>query len=396
MRETSAVKNELDALRAEIDEVDYQIVKCFERRMELSEKIGEYKLRTGMQIFDAKREEEVLERKLALLSDPHLRSQLTELYELLMALSRRLQYGMTPLREDGGRHSYAAFREALCDLGTPKPDPLVIYSGQPGAFSETATLRFFGDKVRRQSVTSFEDVFLRLREDGDYGVLPIENSSTGSINAVYDLLGRFGCFIVGEEIVEVNQCLMAPPGATLDTVTEVFSHEQGFFQSESFLKSYPHWRLVSRSNTAESAKYVAEQNSIHMAAIAGPEAARIYGLTILGEHINFNTDNYTRFVIVSPRPEIREGSNKISVVFTLANQRGSLQRMLTIFSANGLDLMKLESRPILTRSWEYRFYADFSGNIGGLGMDSVIRELMEGSLSFKILGNYIAAGKEQT
>ena len=220
-------------------------------------------------------------------------------------------------------------------------------------------------------------------------MLPIENSSTGSISQVYDLLAKYGAYIVGEQTVKVDHCLAAPAGTTLDAITAVYSHEQGLLQCADFLKGRD-WARVPRLNTAESAQFVSQSGDPHKAAICSPHAARLYGLEILAQHINANDHNYTRFVIVSPVPEHRPGSDKVSALFTLPHRTGSLHQLMTIFAVNGLNLMKLESRPIVGRSWEYLFFADFAADLTAPGMDGVLLELTQTAEGFRVLGNYPA------
>jgi chorismate mutase/prephenate dehydratase len=265
----------------------------------------------------------------------------------------------------------------------------VLYQGEPGAYAEEAAACFFGEETERRRVETWEDIFLALRAGkADYGVIPIENNSTGSINAAYDLLTKYQAFIVGEQIVRVDHCLMAPRGAALDTLREVRSHEQGLSQCEEYLKEHPDWKRVPMLNTAAAAKYVAEQGDVEVAAIGSPRAARLYGLDILAEKINFNAENFTRFVVVSPVMEQREGGDKISATFTLPHESGSLHRIMTVFAVHGINLLKLESRPIVGKSWEYRFFVDLEGSLTDERMDGAIHEMGQLASEFRILGNY--------
>ena len=288
-----------------------------------------------------------------------------------------------------GRAALDQYRAALAGRRTPLAAPRVLYQGEPGAYAEEAAARFFGEDMPRERVRTWEDIFLALREgQADYGVVPIENSSTGSINGVYDLLGRYGAYVVGEQIVKVDHCLMAPKGASLDTIREVCSHEQGLFQCEAYLKEHPDWKRTPMLNTAAAAKLAAERGDVSLAAIGSVRAARLYGLDILAERINFNGDNDTRFVVVSPVMERREGADKISATFTVAHESGSLHRILSIFAVHGLNLMKLESRPIVGHSWEYRFFVDLEGSLDDPRMEDVAAELAEAAATFRVLGNY--------
>jgi chorismate mutase/prephenate dehydratase len=377
---------ELDILRGGIDEVDKQIVHLFERRMELTRKVGEYKQARNMAVLDPKREREVIEQKLAQLGDPHLKTDVILLYETIMGISRRQQRQL--VQEGRGNPLYDRCMDALARSREPVAHPRVTYQGAPGAFSETAAINFFGDDMDCQGLPQFEDVFRSLHDgQADYGVLPIENSTTGAIRQIYDLLTQYECYIVGETTVKVEHCLLANPGATLDTITHVYSHEQGLFQSEKFLNQHPDWVQVPHGDTAGSAKYVAETGDLTKAAICAERAADLYGLEVLVRGTNYSQSNTTRFVVVSPRLELREGADKISTVFTLPHQSGTLNEILTIFAVHGLNMVRLESRPLPGRSWEYMFFLEFTGALGPQ-MDGVLHELTQTVEDFRLFGNF--------
>jgi chorismate mutase/prephenate dehydratase len=376
---------ELQELRCQIDGIDRQLADLFRQRMTVTEKIGEYKAAHGLQVLDRARENQVLAAKAALVGD-ELRADVTTLFETIMALSRRQQAAIV-----GGNQWIEAHRAAWSACRVPPLAPRVLYQGEPGAYADEAAARFFGEDCDRSNVATWEDIFVALKDGkADYGVLPIENSSTGSINQVYDLLAKYGAYIVGEQTIRVDHCLMAPKGSTLDTVREVCSHEQGLFQCEDFLKEHPSWKRKVMLNTAAAAKFVADSGDVTLAAIGSRQAARLYGLEVLAQGVNTNRENFTRFVVVSPLPELREGRNKISAMFTLAHESGTLHRIMTVFATGGLNLMKLESRPIPGRSWEYRFFVDFTGDLVAYGMDSILREMSQCAATLRVLGNYKA------
>lgn len=381
--------SELDALRQKIDEIDQKMVQLYEERMDTCREVGMYKLRNQMPILDSSREADVLRKKADLIHNPEMRPYVIALYEQIMAQSRMIQTKLINAWSPAKQRAYGEYQEALhLSKWFPESDR-VIYQGQPGAYGEEATIQYFGEDCDRTNARSFEGVFIAIREGlGGYGVLPIENSSTGSINDVYDLLGKYGCYIVGETTVQVEHCLMGVPGSSLGSITDVYSHEQGFFQCRDFLKDFPQWNQNIEANTAASAKMVANMKDPRKAAIASRRAAKIYGLDILAERINSNNNNYTRFVVVAEKPCYAEKADKVSVVFTVPHTEGSLHRILSVFAANGLNLLKLESRPIPGKSWEYNFFADFTGNLRLEGMDDVIHQLIDETLSFRILGNY--------
>ena len=375
---------DLQTLRAQIDVIDRQLADLFRRRMDVTRQVGQYKKANGLPVLDRAREKQVLAAKAALVGD-ELRADITTLFETIMALSRRQQQALVSDSSwiEGHRAAWAACR-------TPLPNPRVLYQGEPGAYAEEAAIRFFGADTDRSNTATWEDIFVSLRDGkADYGVLPIENSSTGSINQVYDLLAKYGAYIVGEQTIRVDHCLMAPKGASLDTVRQVCSHEQGLFQCEEYLKDTG-WERKAMLNTAAAAKWVADNGDTTLAAIGSRHAAGLYGLDILAEGINTNRENFTRFVIVSPLPELREGRDKVSAMFTVAHESGTLHRIMTVFATGGLNMMKLESRPIPGRSWEYRFFVDFTGDLAAYGMDSILREMSQCAATLRILGNYKA------
>ena len=379
--------SELDALRDQIDGIDRELVELFCRRMAVTRAVGEYKQAHGIPVLDVARERQVLEKKRALVDTPELKTAVTTLYETVMGLSRRQQRAL--VRESEDHPNFRRFADAFARRREPVERPRVVYQGEPGAYSEMACMDFFGKEVDCEGLEQFEDTFLALKEGrADYAVVPIENSSTGAIRQICDLLTQYECFIVGETTVHVSHCLMAPAGASLDTITHVYSHEQGLFQCEQFLNRHPQWKQVPQADTAGSAQYVAACGDVSKAAICSSRAAELYGLTILAENVNHNANNTTRFVVVSPRAELREGRDKISTLFHLPHRSGSLHEILTIFAVNGLNVVKLESRPLPGKSWEYLFFLEFTGSLDQEGMDGILHELSQTTVEFRVLGNF--------
>ena len=379
--------DELKSLRNEIDGIDRQIADLLQQRMGVTLQVGQYKVRNNMKVLDEDREAQVLAAKAALSDDPAMQSALITLFETIMSISRKQQRQLVQENDPW----YDKYLQDLSAVRAPLSNPRVLYQGEQGAYTEEAAVGFFGEDVRRDRVDTWEEIFVALKNgEADYGVLPIENSSTGSINQVYDLLARYGAHIVGEQTVKVEHCLMAPKGATLDTIAHVYSHEQGLSQCTEYLKEHPHWERQSMLNTAIAAKYVAQSNDVTRAAIGSKRAAALYRLEVLAQRINFNDSNYTRFVVVSPVMELRDGADKISGLFTLPHKSGTLHRIMTVFAVAGLNMMKLESRPMVGKNWEYLFFVDFSGHLKDPGMDAVIRELTQTASGFRLLGNYKA------
>lgn len=378
---------ELEQYRQEIDRIDGELVQLFLERMAVTGKVGEYKQRAGIPVLDAGREKQVIAAKTALTDDPARKADVAALYEEIMAISRRQQRKL--VREGAEEPGYAAYAAALAARREPVAAPRVVYQGEPGCYSEEAAVGFFGPEVSSRGLAWFPDVFAALeRGEADYAVLPVENSSTGSIRQVYDLLAQYNYYVVGECQVKVEHCLMALPGAALEDIQAVYSHEQGLMQCERYLDAHWGWRRVPTLDTAGSAKQVAESGDRTAAAICSRRAAQIYGLHILAEGVNYNAMNHTRFVVVSPVLELRPGRNKISAVFRLPHQSGSLHEILTVFAVQGLNLLKIESRPIPGRGWEYLFFLDFTGDLAAPEMDGVLHELGQLAAEFRILGNF--------
>jgi chorismate mutase/prephenate dehydratase len=271
----------------------------------------------------------------------------------------------------------------------PIENPRVVYQGEPGAYSEMAAIDFFGKDVNSEGLVHFEDTFRQLQDgSADYAVLPIENSSTGAIRQVYDLLAQYECYMVGETTVKVRHNLMVLPDAEMSDIKTVFSHEQGLFQCEQFLNYHPEWERVPQADTAGSARMVAELKDKSKAAICSSRAAEIYGLKIIEKEINTNTNNTTRFVVVSKKLELREGRDKICISFKTAHKAGALHEALTVFRIYGLNLVRLESRPIPEHNWEYMFFAEFTGDLTGPDMNTVVWALMCTVSDIRIFGNF--------
>lgn len=378
--------DELKELRGEIDAIDNRIVELFCRRMDVTCRVGRYKAERGLAVLDQAREREVLRHK-GELAGEELRPAVITLYQTIMALSRRQQRDMLGERADNpGLNRYLEARKAVRQ---PVHRPRVVYQGVPGAYSQQACVNFFGDAVENEGLNQFEDCFQAVKEGrADYAVVPIENSSTGAIRQIYDLLTRYECAVVGETTVKVEHCLMAPKGASLDTITHVYSHEQGLFQCEQYLNGHPNWHQVPQADTAGSAQMVAQSGDVTKAAICAERAAELYGLDILARAINHNSHNTTRFVVVSPCMELRPGADKVSTAFVLPHEAGSLHEVLTVFAVHGLNVVKLESRPIPEHSWEYLFFLEFSGNLDERETAEALHELAQTTGDFRVLGNF--------
>lgn len=379
--------SKLDDLRAQIDDIDAQMVALFEKRMHVTEQVGLYKKENDLPVLDQKREAEVLAKKEAMLKNPFLKTEVKDFFGSIMAISRRQQRAL--LADQSHLEQFEGYRHAVQTAREPVENPRVYYQGVPGAYAEEAAALFFGEEIPRSSCATWQGLFETLmRGEADYIVVPIENSSTGSINAVYDLLAQHGAYVVGEQLVKVEHCLAVLPGTKIEDLSAVYSHEQGFFQSEAFLAEHSEWQQHAVLNTAAAAKKVAEGKSRAQAAICSRRAAKLYGLEILCEEINTSKDNFTRFFIVSKAMEIRAGSDKVSLMFTLPHEPGTLNSILGILAVHQMNMLRLESRPMPGKSWEYRFFVDVQGNLRDEAWNSVLFEILENTLTLRILGNY--------
>ena len=381
--------NDLSEIRESINEVDQSLAQLFEKRMELVALVAEYKIENDIPILNSEREKQVIDRALESLRDKSLSREMEIFFNELMAISREYQSRYIDEKFVAQtRGSDEAW--GISALASGETKKLKIgFQGVEGSFSEEALLNYFGREAMTSSFRFFEDVFMAIdRGDVDYGILPVENSSTGSVNEVYDLLRKYGCHINGEIVLKVKQNLLGVKGASMEDIKEVYSHSQGFQQSAEFFKEHPSWKLIPYHNTALGAKLVSEAGDISRAAVASERAAAIYGLDILKENLNFNSKNYTRFVIVGKDLELDESSDKISVVLTVRHKAGSLCDVLRLFSQEGLNLLKIESRPIMDKSWEYFFHLDFEGNLQDPHVSRIMDQIRSRTTYFKILGNY--------
>lgn len=264
--------------------------------------------------------------------------------------------------------------------------------GTPGSYSDEAMAKYFaGQVIAPRYFSHFEDVIQAVaNKDVTYGVVPIENSSTGSISEVYDLSHHYDCNVVGEKYVRIDHNLLVAPGTTWDDITDVYSHPQGLAQCRDFLKQHPTWKLHPYFSTSQSAQHVAELHDGHAAAIANTRAANLYGLDVLKERINDNTTNFTRFFVIADHMEDKPTCNKITMVLTVHHEPGALYHVLGHFFYAGMNMTHLESRPIQGHPFEYFFHIDVMGSLHDPAVAQMLKMLGKNCKSFKILGNYPA------
>lgn len=373
---------DLTELRKEIDLTDEQIVKLYEQRMEICKEVAQYKIETGKKVFDRQRETEKLSKVKALAHNEFNAQGVEELFEQLMSMSRKLQYQMLTENGDMGRLPFIGV-DAL-----EVQNARVVFQGSAGAYSQAAMFQYFGKDVNSFAVDTFRDAMSALDEGrADFAVLPIENSTAGIVSEIYDLLVEYENYIVGEQLLKIEHCLMAAPGTKKEDLRFVYSHPQSLMQCAKYLQDYD-WQQISMKNNAFAAKKVAEEKNPAQAAIAGEHAAEIYGLEVLEKGINQSDLNTTRFIIVTNQKIFKKAATKVSICFEVPHKSGSLYHMLSHFIYNNLSMTKIESRPIEDRNWEYRFFVDFEGNLADSAVKNALRGLREETRSMKILGNY--------
>lgn len=374
---------DLQEIRPEIDRVDHELVRLFEERMKLCGEVAEFKINTGKKVFDSEREAAKLKAVRALADSEFNEQCIGELFTQLMAMSRKLQYQM--LAENGKAAEFGF--TGVEDM--PMEDIVVAYQGVEGAYSHQAMLQYFGEGIKNFHVKTFREAMEVIRDGkADYAVLPIENSSAGSVNDVYDLLLEFENCIVAETFVKVEHALLGLPDASMEDIKIVHSHPQGLMQCSRFLEQHKDWQSISELNTAVSARKVVEAGDKSHAAIASELAGRLYGLKVLQRAVNHNRDNTTRFLIISKEKIYTAKAKKVSISFELPHTSGTLYNMVSHFIFNHLNMTKIESRPIEGRNWEYRFIVDVEGRLDDADMENALLGIKEEAKSFKILGNY--------
>lgn len=378
---------DLKHIRVEIDDIDGQIQQLFERRMDLSSQVAEYKIETGMPVFDKGRELEKLKTFRDRANSDFNAHGIQELFQQIMGMSRKFQYRL--LTEHG-----LLDKIDFTPVDTlPRAGLKVVYQGVEGAYSHAAMETFFGKEADNFHVKTWKDAMDAIKNgEADYGVLPIENSTAGSVYDNYDLLNQYNHQIVGEQVVRCRHVLMGLPGTKLSDIKTVYSHPQALMQCRGYLEGHKEWKHLQYANTAVAAKKVSEDKDGTQAAIASAHAARQYGLAVLEEGIYDSKSNSTRFIIVSKENIFVKDADKISICLELPHESGSLYNILSHFIYNNLNMTKIESRPIPSRNWEYRFFIDFEGNLMDDAVKNALGGIAQEAVWLRIFGNYRKEG----
>lgn len=346
---------ELEDLRKEIDSIDEELVKLFVRRMDASSEVAAVKRASGISVHDPKREREILV-KVAKEVGPELENEARLFFTTLFSISRGRQRS-----ELAGRSDFAlALDKALADSPAAFPSTATVACpGAEGSYSQQAASAL----VKFPTIfhfKGFEDVFNAVEKGMcDYGILPIENSAVGSVSAVYDLMDRHSFKIVRAHRQRINHVLLARPGVAFEDIKEIHSHPHALSQCSEFIRRCEGIRAVPATNTAAAAAALAASGRTDAAAIASRECAALYGLEIVKEKISDVDSNFTRFICISKKDEIYADSGKFSVMMSLPHRAGALSDVLVKFSSGGVNLTKLESRPVPGSDFEFRFIFDF-------------------------------------
>lgn len=373
---------DLKEIRNQIDDTDREIVRLFEERMRLTRQVAEYKIATGKPVFDRERELSKLQTLGEMASSEFNRKGVQELFQQMMCISRKRQYQLLAGNRENDRKRYAQTDRISAENKT------VVFQGVEGAYSFAAMKTFFGDAVSSFHVETWKDAMEAIQsKKADYAVLPIENSTAGSVLDIYDLLAEYPHYIVGEQIIPVAHVLMGVPEAELETIREVYSHPQGLAQSKAYLEKHPDWKPTEVLNTAVAAQMVAKSGDPAKAAIASRYAAEHFGLKVLDQEF-VSSKNETRFVILSKEPCFQKDAQKISVCIELPHETGSLYNILSHIIYNDLNMTKIESRPIPGRNWEYRFFVDFEGNLEDASVQNALLGIEAEAGKLRIYGNY--------
>ena len=375
---------DISELREQINEIDHEIVELYGRRMETARAIGRYKREHNLPVLDSERERSLL-NKVAEQAGEENEQGVRALYHLLIDHSRMRQ------EMDGhpGSPLGQQIREIVAAMPAIFPEKAMIAcQGVEGAYSQLACEKM----IRYPSILycrTFENVFGAI-ESGlcQYGILPIENSLAGSVNSVYDLMIRHHCYIVRSVRIKIDHTLLALPGTKAEDIREIYSHEQAIQQCSAFLSRHKEWHVNVCTNTAAAARMVAESGRRDAAAISSGHCAALYGLECLSSDIQNNSNNHTRFICISKKPEIYPGADHTSLMLVLPNRPGSLYQLLSRFNAQGINLIKLESRPLPGRDFEFMFYFDLEGSVGSPSFRKLIEELDVTLNQFTYLGSY--------
>lgn len=372
----------LSDVREKINAIDEQMVKLFVERMEVAGEVAKVKAEQNIPVLDKNREREVV-RKVSEMAGDKFGLYIEALYNTMFDVSRSYQSTLLLKESD-------LTKELTENIKNPKMEfpkkGIIACQGVAGSYANKATERLF-PKGTPIFFDEFENVFDAV-EKGlcQYGVLPVENSSAGSVTAVYDLMVRHKFSIVKSIKLHVNHSLLGKKGMKMENIKEIISHDQALQQCSEILKSMPHVKITRFPNTATAAKFVSETDRDDIVAISSEECAKIYGLEILKEDVQNHQNNHTRFICITKDMEVYAGADKISLMIGLQHSPGALYEMIGKIASYGLNLSKIESRPIPGKDFEFRFYFDIEGSVFSNDVINLLRDMENASDKFSFLG----------
>lgn len=368
-------------LRKEIDNIDEQLIPLLLKRMSISEQVARYKVERGIPVLNAEREQQILDNVAAKCGAQG--DTIKTVFSATMDASRALQHKII----GGGKKLRDTIEGAKSTGKLTANGESVACQGVEGAYSGVTANTLFPDSPVR-FYKQFEDVFEAVNKgEAKYGVIPVENSTAGSVHESYDLIMKYRFYVVGAYDLKIEHCLCAKADTKYEDITDVYSHPQALSQCNNFLKSFD-FTGVNFSNTAAAAEFVAKSSKSNIAVICSELAAKKYGLKILKRNVQNNNNNRTRFIVISKELVIGEDADKISLIFSAPHTTGSLYRVLGRFSMAGLNLTKLESRPIENADFDYYFYVDVMGSVKDESTLDLICALYDELPEFEFLGNY--------
>ncbi|WVD65068.1 bifunctional chorismate mutase/prephenate dehydratase [Orbus sturtevantii] len=371
--------NPLLPLRHKITALDKQLLELIAQRRELSTEVVNTKIKANIPVRDIEREQVLVRTLIEQGKKLHLDEMfIKRLYQLIIEDSVLLQQRI--LQEKINKNTIKSAK--------------IAFLGPKGSYSHSATRRYashYFDQITESSCSSFKDIFEQV-ENGlvDYGILPIENSSSGSINEVYDLLQKTNLHIIGELSLPIDHCILANKQTTLEKIDTIYSHPQPFQQCSNFLENYPNWKIVYCDSTSSAMEKVAEINQPNVAAIGNKDGGELYGLKALEHNFANQQENITRFIVLARKPiEVSDQiPAKTTIIMKTGQQAGALVDALLVLRNHGIVMNKLESRPIHGNPWEEMFYIDLHGNLQTIKIQQALKELSSITLFLKVLGCY--------
>ncbi|HSS18566.1 MAG TPA: bifunctional chorismate mutase/prephenate dehydratase [Pyrinomonadaceae bacterium] len=373
---------QIEDWRSEIDRLDEELLRLLNQRAQLALKVGELKKDSGLSVCNHTREREVIERMCSLNAGPLDDRAVVELYRVVIHEARRIQTRATAGENQNEESPGLRLQEKT----------RIAFQGEPGAFSEEAAVKLLGQAIALVPRPTFESLFSALGDRAaDYILAPIENSLAGFVHACFDQLLESSLCVSAEVIIPISHYLVGCPGASFESIATVESHPVALQQCRRFLDTNPQLKRIVAEDTAGSVAQIIRAGDPTRAAIAGMRAVERYGGVVLREHVEDSTENYTRFFLLTEAAESLPDVDKMSLTIELPHQPGALHDALQPFAQRGIDLLKIEGRPVKGRPWEYCFYLELRGSENEREVSNALQELHRRRVETRILGSYRAA-----